>query len=211
MVVNRNIFTYLATIFVLALALVLFITVDNSVEQFRILALVSVGLGSLTTIFYTLIVKEGPLSRQAIEREANYKKALGQVETKPEKGAKAKGKSPGDWMKEAQFYLFGCVYMFARISFNTTATIMPLYLTVVSKYEAPEGKETPLAVAAVPLCAYICQLIFSVTLQNWMTQYFRNRLIPMIFAIFVTTAGSLPMAFLGDGDTRWLIYIAACI
>ena len=156
MVVNRNIFTYLATIFVLALALILFVTITSSTEQFRILAIVSVALGSVTTIFYTVIVKEAPLSKIAIDREANYKKALGQVEVKPKDGAKAKGKAPGDWMCEAQFYLFGCVYMFARISFNTTATIMPLYLTVVSMYEPKEEGGTPLAVAAVPLCAYIC-------------------------------------------------------
>ena len=47
-----------------------------------------------------------------------------------------KGKSAGDWFSEAQFYIFGCVYMFARISPNTTATIMPLYLSVVTKYTA---------------------------------------------------------------------------
>ena len=37
-------------------------------------------------------------------------------------------------MKEAQFYIFGLVYMFARIALNTTATIMPLYLDVVSDF-----------------------------------------------------------------------------
>jgi len=72
----------------------------------------------------------------AIEREAAYKQALGQVEIKPKDGeAKKGGKTAGDWLKEAQFYIFGCVYMFARISLNTTATIMPLYLDVVSRFE----------------------------------------------------------------------------
>lgn len=84
-------------------------------------------------------------------------------------GQEKKGKSAGDWLSEAQFYIFGSVYMFARISLNTTATIMPLYLSVVTKYVAPEGLETPVALAAVPLASYICSLIFSLTLQNWMT------------------------------------------
>ena len=34
-----------------------------------------------------------------------------------------------DWLKEAQFYIFGFVYMFARMALNCTATMMPLYLT----------------------------------------------------------------------------------
>ena len=59
--------------------------------------------------------------------------------------------------------------MFARISLNTTATIMPLYLTAVTKYEAPEGLATPVALASVPLASYICSLLYSLFLQNWIT------------------------------------------
>jgi len=59
--------------------------------------------------------------------------------------------------------------MFARISLNTTATMLPLYLTVVSVFEAPPGMDTPVAIAAVPLTSYFCSLLFSVTLQNWIT------------------------------------------
>ena len=150
------------------------------------------------------------MSKLALEREANYKRALGQEE--PKKTAEEKkGKTAGDWMKEAQFYIFGLVYMFARIALNTTATIMPLYLNEVSKFEPPAGMDTPVALAAVPLAAYISSLLFSVFLQKWITQKFRNRLIPMILAVFVTAIGSIPMAFLGSGDLRWMIYILASI
>lgn len=208
MVVWRNGFTYMANIFVLALSMALFLIVPNNVLQFQILALTCVGLGSVTTIFYIIKVKEPTLAKEAIEREANYQKAIGRVE---KKDGNAKGKTPGDWLKEAQFYIFGLVYMFARISLNTTATMMPLYLSVVSKFEAPAGKDTPVAIAAVPLASYICSLIFSVTLQNYITQRFRNRLIPMIMSIFVTALGSMPMAFLGSGSWRYSIYALAAI
>ena len=33
----------------------------------------------------------------------------------------------------------------------------------------------------------------------------------MAISIFVTALGSIPMAFIGDGDLRWLIYILASI
>ena len=66
-------------------------------------------------------------------------------------------------MKEAQFYIFGFVYMFARVAMNTTVTIMPFYLKEVTKFTAPAG-ETPIALASVPLTAYICSLLFSVFL-----------------------------------------------
>ena len=56
MVVYRNGFTYAANIFVLALALVLFVTVDSQVTQFRILGIVCVGLGACTTLFYIATV-----------------------------------------------------------------------------------------------------------------------------------------------------------
>lgn len=59
--------------------------------------------------------------------------------------------------------------MFARISLNTTATIMPLYLDVVTEFKPPEGRETAIAIAAVPLTAYIASLIFSLFGQNWVT------------------------------------------
>lgn len=140
MAVYRNGFTYAANIFVLTLALVLFATVPNQVAQFRILALVCVSLGALTTLFYVSTVKEGELSRLAIEREAAYKQARAggspasqQSERAPEEELKM-GKTAGDWLKDAPFYMFGCVYMFARISLNTTATILPLYLDVVSDF-----------------------------------------------------------------------------
>ena len=70
MVVYRNGFTYAANIFVLALALVLFVTINNQVTQFRILGLVCVGLGATTTLFYIATVKEPSLSKLALEGEA---------------------------------------------------------------------------------------------------------------------------------------------
>lgn len=33
----------------------------------------------------------------------------------------------------------------------------------------------------------------------------------MILSVIVTALGSIPMAFLGDGDLRWMIYIAASL
>ena len=77
MVVNRNGFTYAANIFVLALALILFATVSSQVEQFRIMSIVCVCLGITTTLFYVVTINEPLLSKKAIEREANYKKAIG--------------------------------------------------------------------------------------------------------------------------------------
>ena len=77
MVVNRNGFTYAANIFVLALALILFATVSSQVEQFRIMSIVCVCLGITTTLFYVVTINEPLLTKNAIEREANYKKAIG--------------------------------------------------------------------------------------------------------------------------------------
>ena len=59
--------------------------------------------------------------------------------------------------------------MFARISLNTTATIMPLYLDMVTEFKPSTEGGTSIAIAAVPLSAYVASLLFSVFLQNWVT------------------------------------------
>ena len=58
MAVNRNGFTYAANIFVLSLALVLFVTISNQVTQFRLMGIIAVSLGAAATLFYVSVVKE---------------------------------------------------------------------------------------------------------------------------------------------------------
>ena len=54
----RNGFTFVANIFILTLALILFATVKSKTTQFRILSLCAVGFGALTTLFYVSTVTE---------------------------------------------------------------------------------------------------------------------------------------------------------
>lgn len=163
MIVYRNGFTYIANIIVLASALIVFITVSNQTEQFRILAFECIIMGAAATFFYCAVVREPSLSKLALEREAEYKSALGNLNEKKTEEKKA-GKQPMDWLKEAQFYIFGLVYMFARISLNTTATMLPLYLEETTKFEPKPGMFTPIALASVPLAAYLFSLLYSVFL-----------------------------------------------
>lgn len=197
MAVNRNGFTYAANIFVLSLALILFATVNSQITQFRVLGVTCVAMGALTSMYYICVVREKHLSQLAIEREAQYKQYLGNVPTKKETTEK-KGKSAGDWLCEAQFYIFGLVYMFARISLNTTATILPLYLSETLGFKNASSEGTNINLAGVPLSSYIASLAWSAFAQNAVTQHFRNRLIPMVIAIAVTAVGSIPMAFLNS-------------
>ena len=76
MIIYRNSFTYAAYIFVLALSLFFFMVIPSDVlslpGQFRVLCIVCVVLGSVTSLFYTLSVREIPLTKLALEREAVY-------------------------------------------------------------------------------------------------------------------------------------------
>jgi Na+/melibiose symporter-like transporter len=100
--------------------------------------------------------------------------------------------------------------MFARLALNVNATMMPYYLVTVTAYEPLDGLETSPVIAAVPLITYICSLIFTVFIQKPLTQRFRNRLIPMLVSVVVTTMGSVPLLFLSpDPNTRWLVYPCA--
>jgi Na+/melibiose symporter-like transporter len=58
MIASRNTFTYVANIFVLVTALLLFIFVNNKLLQFRILAIIIVVIGIIATGYYTIIIKE---------------------------------------------------------------------------------------------------------------------------------------------------------
>ena len=51
------------------------------------------------------------------------------------------GKNWDDWMKTSEFYVFGSVYMFARIAMNVTAVFLPLYVATVTAVPASEGEE----------------------------------------------------------------------
>ena len=71
-----------------------------------------------------------------------------------------------DWMSSYQFYIAAMIYMFARVSLNVTATVMPLYLTETLGFVGEREIDTSFAIAAVPLYAYICSMVFSVFGQN---------------------------------------------
>jgi Na+/melibiose symporter-like transporter len=88
----------------------------------------------------------------------------------PKKEAPKKtGRAWYDWLKEAQFYIFGFVYMFARMALNSTATMMPLYLTICTGFEEVPGEGIPPQIALVPLCSYTSSLIFTQYIQAPMT------------------------------------------
>ena len=77
MVNNRNGFTYVSNIFVLAFSLVMFLFISSPTLQFRILALVCVVLGAMTTLFYILVIKENALQQKAKDCERTYQIAIG--------------------------------------------------------------------------------------------------------------------------------------
>ena len=155
-------------------------------------------LGGFTTIWYVIQIKEIPLSQKALELDQTYKAKMKSgkmlnptnIEKKEDKG----GKSPLDWMKECQFYFFGCVYMFARIALNVNATMMPFYLITVLGFNG--GSATSVGIAAVPLVTYTTSMIFTIYFQKPITQNFANRLIPMLMALAFVFAGALPLLFL---------------
>lgn len=59
--------------------------------------------------------------------------------------------------------------MFARVALNTTATMMPLYLTTVTGFIEQPDKGIPPQIALVPLCSYICSIIYTLKFQAKLT------------------------------------------
>jgi Na+/melibiose symporter-like transporter len=77
MVNGRNIFTYVANIFMLSLSLILFLSIPSATACFRILTVVCLSLGGVTTLFYVFSIKEVPLSKEAKEFDTQYKLVTG--------------------------------------------------------------------------------------------------------------------------------------
>ena len=66
------------------------------------MCIVCVGLGTITTIFYVVTVKEPSLSKKATDRELNYRRALGLLdESVDSQGEEKKKKTACDWMSQA--------------------------------------------------------------------------------------------------------------
>lgn len=198
MVNGRNIFTYFANIFMLTVSLVLFVTIPSPVLCFRLLTIICLGSGGVTTIFYVVMIKENALTKKALELDQAYKAAMNTgtlVNLTIMAKKEIQGKQPSDWLKEAQFYFFGLVYMFARLALNCNATMMPFYLISSLQFKPLPGLETSPVIALVPLISYMCSLVFTLKFQKPITQRFANRFIPMLMALIVTTIGALPLLF----------------
>jgi Na+/melibiose symporter-like transporter len=73
MVNSRNSFTYTANITVLSISLVLFVVVSSPTTCFTLLCLICIVVGSMSSLFYSLNIKENTLTKEALELEAAYR------------------------------------------------------------------------------------------------------------------------------------------
>jgi Na+/melibiose symporter-like transporter len=102
MISGRNMFTYFANILMLVVWLILFLAISDGPRQFRVLTVVCLGIGSCTTIFYFVQIKERSLSEKALELDKAYKAKMkaGEMLNTTNIEKKAQGKLPSDWLKE---------------------------------------------------------------------------------------------------------------
>lgn len=73
LVASRNTFTFFANIFVLLTALILFSTITDKLNQFRVLASIIVAMGTLTTIVYIFVIREPHLVTEAKRLQKEFK------------------------------------------------------------------------------------------------------------------------------------------
>jgi Na+/melibiose symporter-like transporter len=102
--------------------------------QFRILAIIIVVIGLITTVFYIFTIREPYLVKEAKRLQKEFKmqqKALFQAE----EGEKERVKSMSmavkqwyTWFKEGQFYVYGIVYTLVRLAVNVVMAVQSFYL-----------------------------------------------------------------------------------
>jgi Na+/melibiose symporter-like transporter len=100
LVASRNTFTFVANIFVLLSALLLFIVLDSKIQQFRILAIIIVVIGFFASVFYTFTIKEPYLVKEAKKLQKEFKmqqKALYQAEESEKERVKSMSMAVKQW------------------------------------------------------------------------------------------------------------------
>ncbi len=112
------------------------------------------------------------------------------------------------WFKEGQFYVYGFVYMLVRIAVNVIMSVQSIYLIKVLKVPQDASNPTPIPIALTPLISYIVSLLFQLYVYGWLVRKLRNRFLPMLLAILITSAGSVPMLFLSS-DHKWTVYLCS--
>ena len=208
MVNSRNGFTYAANIVILGLAFILFQFLHDRVLQFKILCLTCLGLGGISSLFFMCTINEVKLTESANILDTEYKRmTMGEQAALENEKKRGQGKKNTDWLKEPTFYIFGVVYASVRIAVCVTMTCLSFYLGEVTGFRGTEDNPTPTALALVPLFSYLISLIFSLFFQQRLTRAFANRMMPMLFAIFVIVITSTPLIFLDQGDlSKTVVY-----
>lgn len=84
------------------------------------------------------------------------------------------GKTIGEWLREGSFYLYGTIYMFARMVMNLSMSIQPFYAIYVLKVNKEDNGRNPPFIALVPLASFICSASFSLLVYKRMVQFFGN-------------------------------------
>ena len=163
----RNGFTYISSLVVLVLAGVLFKTIEDPTNQFRVLVYIITFLGFCLSLFYILFVgiQENRLTNDAQYYDQLYRRRNQSVVDRKDENENENRKTVSEnvkdwkgWLKEGAFYVHGGVYMFARLAMNLTMTAIPFYLKYVLKFagaESEDASDTPIEIALVPLCSYV--------------------------------------------------------
>ena len=87
--------------------------------------------------------------------------------------------------------------MLVRIAVNVMMSVQSFYLIEVLRIPRDEKvNPTPVPIALTPLISYIVSLAFQLFVYKAMVKKLRNRFLPMLLAIVIITAGSIPMLFL---------------
>lgn len=212
MVNNRNGFTYFCNITILLAALLAFAYVDDRHAQFRYMCYLCLTIGTLASLFFITTIDEPGLTATAVRLEKQYQDQVSGAGQDTEGNADGpkepkESKDWKGWLSVGTFYVHGMIYMLVRVAVNVTMTIQPFYLQRSLGYHGTKENPTPVPLAAIPLWSYVCSLIFSMKFQSKMTKALGGRLKPMLVAVFVIAATSIPLIYLpADEPYRKLAY-----
>jgi len=241
----RNTFSYIANVYCLVVAFIIFLVVKEVYTQFTLLGFLSVGLGFCTSMFFLCTVPEKKLVNDCLELKKHLKElkkqenenrrkiglpqeeesVLSDGEAIPQDLLKDKeALSPiledenpqaslvdnftwKDWFKISSFYIYGVVYMGARVLANVQSSLLIFYLQNVLGI-AKGQTVVPIEFAIIPLIIYISSSITSSSLKPFYQKYGRKKVFVLGSVLSVTAAVVLMIL---NEHTKNVIYGLAII
>lgn len=231
MVRLRTAFTFTSQMLCLIFSFIIFYYVTDKYQQYSILSLVCVLVGTISSLFFIIFCREVDLSKnipkyydqmkgaliryqnlsasslmESREGNQNYNTIeMNEIEQNVNQTPASYGVLY--WLKKPLFYKYIVIYMLVRLSINVTCSMLPYYLENVLGINKTKYGGTPIQISLIYIFSTSGCLFNSLFLQKYLERY-NSRVVLMFSAWIFTVLGLGPVVFLHRSLTTPIFLLA---